>query len=289
MASSCLRSVLVGALSLTVLVMSAACGDEEDGAGPGGGLASSGCGGSASGGLQQAQTLSVRGETRTYELFVPDGAASALPLVFVFHGSGGTGKDQRASSYNLEAEAKGKAIFVYPDGMNRQWDLDRKADDNADIQFFDALVESISSKLCVDRARIFATGYSMGAYFTNQLGCRRGNVLRAIAAHAGGGPFGSDDEYDENGDLVCPQKAVPALISHGTSDMTVPLSEGKSSRDGWQKANTCASTTRPYAPSPCVALDGCARPVVYCEIPGLGHEVWPAGGAAATWRFFSSF
>lgn len=227
---------------------------------------------------------------RTYNLFVPDQHDGDLlfPLVFVLHGNGGDGAGMRRT-LDLESASGGNAIVVYPDGFGG-WDLESAADQNDDITFVKALVEAVSKTYCVDTTRIFATGYSNGGYFANQLGCKVGaSLFRGIASHSGGGPFGQNDEYDAQGNLVCPGKPVAALISHGADDTNVQLSEGQQSRDEWKRVNGCKDATKSFAPSPCVQFEGCAadRPVVYCEVPGLGHVVWPDSGAKATWRFLS--
>jgi polyhydroxybutyrate depolymerase len=56
----------------------------------------------------------------------------------------------------------------------------------------------------------------------------------------------------------------------------------------WKWANGCSAKSTATAPAPCVTYDGCKSPVVWCRIPGLGHEVWD-GGAKATWEFFARF
>lgn len=258
--------------------------------------ASQGCGRSdAPKGELEGQAVTVKGNARTYDAIVPDAhdGATALPLVFVFHGSGGDSAGIRRG-FDLEREAGGQAIFVYPnaDRASKMWDLESGADSNVDVQLFDAILEALSVSHCVDRRRVFATGYSAGGYFSNQLACRRGSVLRAIASHAGGGPFGQSGEYGDDGKLRCPERPIAALIAHGTDDTAVDLEEAKKSREHWRRVNGCASGGGvPREPSPCVSLASCAedRPVVYCEIPGLGHSVWPEGGAKATWDFFASF
>lgn len=262
--------------------------------------ASSGCGKTGAVlGLQSGQSIQVEGTKRTYELFVGSAhtGTAPLPLVFVLHGGGGTGDGIR-KSFDIESVANGKAIFVYPDATNKyenSWDLDDNADKNPDIKLFDALRESIAASYCVDSKRVFAWGSSAGAYMANQLGCRRGGELRAIAANSGGGPYGGDDKtdkYDDSGNFICPESPTAALIIHGAADDTVPLSEGKVSLAWWRKANACAAGNgTDYKPSPCKQLSGCnaARPVVYCEIPGMGHTIWPQHGTEVTWKFFASF
>jgi polyhydroxybutyrate depolymerase len=294
-----MRFALAGVLALFL-----ACGDDaspspfvagngdggSEGGGDGGpGDPTPGCGATgAATGYQQNQSVMAGGQTRRYQLFVPaahDGTKT-FPLVFVFHGDGGSGADMR-DYLPAEAASNDGGIFVYPDGP-AGWDLDSKAPANDDIAFFDAMVAKLSQSHCVDKQRIFATGYSRGGYFANQLGCRRGSVLRGVVSHAGGGPYGSNDEYDGNGDLVCPEPAVASLVLHGTSDGAVALTEGQSSRNHWRRVNGCSSSNAPQAPSPCVAYGSCTKPVLYCEIPGLGHTIW-SQGASATWAFIASF
>jgi len=42
-------------------------------------------------------------------------------------------------------------------------------------------------------------------------------------------------------------------------------------------------------PSPCVSYDACTAglPEIYCEIPGLGHQIWPSA-PKAVWDFAKS-
>ena len=249
--------------------------------------ASDGCNAESQGGVKEL-SIDVKGSKRTYVLSVPSGSKEPLPLVFAFHGSGGTGENLR-SYIGFKKIAEDKAIFVYPDGEGNQWDLDTPTASNKDVAFFDALTAEIQSKHCVDQKRVFATGFSNGAYFVNQLGCRRGSdVLRAIAPHAGGGPFGSGGDYDANGNLKCAGKPPAVMVFHGTDDGAVSLSEGEKSVQHWRTADGCSTQSAPRSPSPCIAYQSCKAPVVFCKLPGQGHDVW-SQGAQATWDFFSSF
>jgi polyhydroxybutyrate depolymerase len=74
----------------------------------------------------------------------------------------------------------------------------------------------------------------------------------------------------------------------GDADTAVPLSEGTKARDYWRRVNQCKATTKAYDPSPCVAYDGCARSEIWCQIPGMGHTIWPENGAKVTWAFLAS-
>ncbi|HMA97764.1 MAG TPA: Ricin and poly(3-hydroxybutyrate) depolymerase fusion [Polyangiaceae bacterium] len=241
-----------------------------------------GCGKAAQATGAQELTIPIAGTDRSYILFIPTNydSSKALPLVFAWHGLGGSGALAR-QYFGLERAASNQAILVYPSGLpttdgKTGWTLTQ---DGVDIQFFDALLVDISEKYCVDRARVFSTGHSFGAMMTNALGCFRGDVLRGVAPVAGMPPFGR---------ATC-SSPVAAWISHGENDATVDFTDGGiASRDFWIKLNGCSLETEPAAvdPSPCVAYEGCSEghPVHWC-VHQSNHN-WPSFAAAGIWAFF---
>ncbi len=284
-------------------------GSGQGGAGAGGAAGSSAAGASGSAGSGQSslacpglvmgptghltgQTLKVGALDRTYSLDVPAAfdPAKKIPVVFVFHGDGGDGEGIRGG-YNFGAVAGNDAIFVYPDATadsGKSFDISHV--NNLDLDFFDALNASLAQSYCVDPARVFAAGMSRGGYFANWLGCQRGDKLRAIAPHSGS--IYSDEanvQYTDEGSLVCPTPAPAAIVFHGESDNVVPFKDGQYGLLEWTVANTCGQSSKPFDPSPCVAYDGCKadHPVVWCAIPGLGHDIWQKA-TQATWNFFKS-
>lgn len=241
-----------------------------------------GCGKAAQATGAQELTIPIAGTDRSYILFIPTNydSSKALPLVFAWHGLGGSGALAR-QYFGLERAASNQAILVYPSGLpttdgKTGWTLTQ---DGVDIQFFDALLVDISEKYCVDRARVFSTGHSFGAMMTNALGCFRGDVLRGVAPVAGMPPFGR---------ATC-SSPVAAWIAHGENDTTVDFTDGGiASRDFWIKLNGCSLETEPAAvdPSPCVAYEGCSEghPVHWC-VHQSNHN-WPSFAAAGIWAFF---
>jgi polyhydroxybutyrate depolymerase len=243
-------------------------------------------------GYVATQSFTVLGKKRTYGLTVPDGYDSkrVYPLVFVLHGDGGNGAGIR-NTFRLEAESKSGAIFVYPDGTDQTWHLDEAGALKQDIAFVDGVVADLSSRLCVDKTRVSAVGFSRGAYFANMLACLSKSKLRSVVAHSGGGPYGVDGvgtQWDANGEVVCPAAPVAAMQIIGTADDL--FGDAKKARDYWRRKNDCKATSSAFAPSPCVTFDGCStgRAEVYCEIPNMGHAYWSAGATRATWAFIST-
>jgi len=116
----------------------------------------------------------------------PEGA----PVVFAFHGHGGNMRNA-ARSFHLETLWP-EAIVVYPQGLLTRsprdpqgkrpgWQGTPGSDDDRDLKFFDALLDTIKEKWKVDERRIYATGHSNGAVFTYLLWATRHDVLAAIA------------------------------------------------------------------------------------------------------------
>lgn len=259
-----------------------------------------GCGVSnAATGVLNAQTITVAGKARTYVLSVPKTYApgTPMPLVFAWHGMGGSGSMAR-SYFRLETAAGNGAIFVYPDGLpvgdgSTGWELTATG---IDVALFDALLAYVSDNYCIDRNRIFSTGHSFGGMFTNNLACHRGDILRAIAPVAGMPPFGRN--------VTCAGN-VAAWVIHGENDATVDFTSGGiGTRDFWIGKNGCSTTLEPVATSPagCVEYQGCQPdlPVAWC-VHTQGHN-WPTasgsgcgdGGVcfdagAAIWTFFTRF
>ena len=231
------------------------------------------------------QKIMAAGVARDYILSLPADydPNTQYPLVFAWHGRGGS-SGLAQLYFKVEEAAQGQAIFVYPDGLplaemqgQTGWDLDPN---NEDFALFDALLEEVQARLCVDPGRVFSTGHSFGGYMSNQIGCFRGDVVRAIGLVAGGGPYGGG----------CGGQ-VATWLAHGEDDMVVPFSEGESSRDHWTAANHCAATAEPVEPAPCSRFTGCddGLPVVWCAHaePALSGHGWPAWAGPAIWGFFA--
>ena len=149
--------------------------------------------------LAQQPTLEkwkVKGVERAALVFAPSvtGAASA-PLILVFHGHGG---NMRGAAANMRFQnAWPEAIVVYMQGLPTRtkidpagdkpgWEADPgSADHNRDVDFVDAVLGTLRQRFPVDDQRIYATGFSNGAFFSYALLAMRGGTLAAVAPVAG--------------------------------------------------------------------------------------------------------
>jgi len=228
--------------------------------------------------------LTVGGVQRRYLLNVPSGYDSmrAYPLVFGFHGATSSAERFQSNYYGgLDSAIGSDAVIVYGQAQGAEGATRWDNQGQTDLDYFDAVLSEVLGGLCIDTGRVFATGHSSGGFFTNRLGCERGDVLRAIAPLAGGGPFAFGGCTGQ----------VAAWIEHGDMDTVVNISSGEGSRDFWAGANHCdTGNSTAVSPDPCIAYAGCDEgyPVHWCVSAGGGHEPRPSLTGAGAWSFFQS-
>jgi poly(3-hydroxybutyrate) depolymerase len=163
-----------------------------------------------------------------------------------------------------------------------------------ELPYFRAVLAQVESKFCVDRARVFAGGYSSGAWEAITLGCGGANQIRGTTTLEGGwrndqpactGPVaalmvaGGIDGTNPIGPLVenMPYPAGGLTASQVNSTISDLDSNGSApARDAVLQRNHCVGTaTTPYDPKypDCVKYTGCPAeyPVVWCEIPMCAH------------------
>lgn len=238
------------------------------------------------------ESISIAGETRTYVQVVPStySAAQTYPLVLVMHGDTGDGPSMHGA-LPLENTSGQNAIVLYPTGKNNTWDLYTPASQDKDGMFLEQLVAAARSKFHIGDA--FAYGMSSGAFMANQMACRRPTLFKGIVSNSGGTPDEPRDSHGSwGGDFVkCngQTSGVAAMIIHGENDTTVPFPSGIHDANYWATVNGCGSDWTSASPSPCQARTGCPadKPVYYCAIPGMGHEIWSKAGTAI-WTFISA-
>jgi len=243
------------------------------------------------------RTITVGGVERHYVLDVPDELApgSPVPLLFDFHGIGHSGAGVWQVSEFRALAPRERFVTVYPDGLpisfsrgdrtfaGPGWEI-RTASPNRDLDFTLALLDALESEFCIDRARVYATGFSNGGYFSHVLGCTHADRFAAVAP-VGGGWLTWRCE---------PKRPVPVMIHHGREDRVIDVSEARRAADAWRAIDSCAPAapspaTSPGAGAACTTADACAAgvSVVYCE-GDFAHR-WPPDATERVWRFLSSY
>jgi polyhydroxybutyrate depolymerase len=145
-------------------------------------------------------TWTVDGTERQALVFVPAAASQEpSPVVFAFHGHGGR-MQNTARTFQLQKYWP-EAIVVYmqglptagrtdPEGKQPGWQHAQGDEQDRDLKFFDAVLETLKSKYKVDMHRIYATGHSNGGGFTYLLWGARPDLFAALAPCAAGGVRG---------------------------------------------------------------------------------------------------
>jgi len=230
---------------------------------------------------------------RQFYFALPSGydPTRAYPLVFAFHYLGGmastiAGNGYTGHYYGIQPLLP-NAIYVAPQGLTGpptdagpgQPGFPNTNDQ--DIAFTRAMVSWFEGNFCVDKARLFSTGFSYGGMMSHTIACEMPDVFRAVGIMSGI-LIGRASN--------CLGHGIAAWITHGESDTTLPYASGVSAKDRVVTLDHCGSTTHAVNPSPCMQYDGCdaANPVIWCSVPGEGHAI-PSFGASAIATFFAQF
>ena len=253
-------------------------------------------------------TIVTGGLIRYYQWTAPAGD-SPKPVLLVFHGLGGNADEIRASS-EMSTEGKNAGyVVVFPQAANeanRGWAMGCEGCTDGDVRgiddvaYVDAILDDLASRTPTDRTRVYAAGYSMGAWFTYALACQRSGMVKAIAPVGGLMPR-------PVAALCNPTEPIGALVIFGDNDQTQPyngtlgpfgLFGADSSAIFWSKANHCtvehpdedktfgSTRVRVMIHEAC---DG-GTTIERHRVIGLPH-VWPSGNYSATrevLRFFAA-
>lgn len=145
-------------------------------------------------GVQQ-RSWKVGDVERQALVYIPARAKEApAPLVFVFHGHGGSSQNAHRS-FAID-QVWPEAISVYPQGLKTPgkltdpegkrtgWQSARGDQEDRDLKFFDAILESLKKECKIDERRIYSTGHSNGGGFTYLLWAERGDLFAAMGPSA---------------------------------------------------------------------------------------------------------
>ena len=237
-----------------------------------------------------SHSINSGGQARSFLLYLPDNySGEPIPLVFSFHGSGGTPQNQVATTdFDTLADRYDYAV-VFPAGIftnsvtSQSWNanIDAGVDD---VQFVRDMIEDVASKINIDRSRIFTSGFSGGARMSSRLACELSDVLAAAGLVAG-------LQYPDG---CTPVRAIPLIVFHAMDDSVNQYAVSSNSRpywrmgvetalDKWRQANSCLLTNEKTQISGVVALftwSSCNRSgQIYFYQAEQGGHTWPGSSA----------
>ncbi len=219
------------------------------------------------------RTWTVQGVDREGLVHIPDAARTTpTPVVFVFHGHGGT-MAGASNSFRMHAHWP-EAISVYPQGLNTPgrltdpegkrsgWQSQAGAQEDRDLLLFDAVLASLRGEFNVDDRRIYATGHSNGGGFTYLLWRKRGDQLAAVAPSSASGPGA---QWSAQLAQLTPK---PVLHLAGEQDPLVKYEWQQRTMEQLRKVNGCDPEGKPWAPQCTQYTSANGPPVVTCIHPG---------------------
>ena len=174
------------------------------------------------------ESAAIGGRTREWLVHLPPNykAGQAMPLVVVYHGSGGNSDGAGIESgIGLDAVADRMGfIAVYPDGVDHAWGAgaDSAADEDGvdDVAFTAALVDELEQEYSIDNRHVVAVGFSNGAHMVHLLGCRLADRFTAVVPVSG--------TLVSSESASChPVRPITVVEFHGSADPIDPYGGGR--------------------------------------------------------------
>jgi polyhydroxybutyrate depolymerase len=154
-----------------------------------------------------------------------------IPVLFGYHGGGGSAAQMQAQTrLDSIADEFGFAL-VYVDAYDGFWvtpcpECDNEGrDPMEEIDYAYDLIRSLSRSHALDPDRVYATGFSMGGFFLNNVGCLPDLPFQGIA------PVAAGARRTMPGTCLSTlsRRRLPVLITNGMVDLSVPPEGG----DDW--------------------------------------------------------
>ncbi len=187
----------------------------------------------------------VGGVTRQATVYIPS-TSGYHPIVFGFHGKGGTGAGFGPKHCFFEQNWSG-AIVVYPTALkiNGETHWQGKVGQSIsgvqdmDLKFFDAMLSTFVDKYNANTSQVFCHGWSSGGEFIyNVLWTARGTKLKAISA--AGATLGTTSG----------KNVLRAMQVAGKSDPVVSFTRQQSTSQAICNLDKCSSTGSTWAIGP---------------------------------------
>jgi len=218
---------------------------------------------------QKTINITFDGVARNFIVYLPSGYNNSgkMPLIFAIHGGSGTPEGMiNIANFKTIAD-RDKVVLVYPEGVQKNWNDGRPTAPNQlginDVGFFNQMCDYMINNYSVDAKKIYATGISNGGFMSTRLGCELSNRIAAIAVNA------ATIEATTIAPNCKPNRPVPALYIHGTTDPLVPFLGGQITAGG-----TAGGTILSHFQviEKWVALNGCNSTPTITDLPDISND-----------------
>ena len=185
---------------------------------------------------------------REIYLYKPTNITSSLnaPVLFSFHGGGGTALGNYAYSGFHQIADSEKFYVVYPQGQFFQdknstgWIFNNNNNISDDLFFMNQVIDWVDTNYDINLDRIYSSGFSVGAIMSYDLACKLSNKIAAVAPVGG---TMSTDTFN-----TCrPEKSKSVVHIHGLNDRILDpngnqyIKSVNQSIEFWANFNQCTS------------------------------------------------
>ena len=172
----------------------------------------------ATGTTVYAASLTVGGQTRSYDVMRPNPARSGAPVLILLTALN-TSPETMANLTEVTNFVATQGFWaVLPAPNNGQWHDDASYQPDDDVNFVSAVIDALVAQ-GVDATRIYAAGYSDGGFMTDRLACELSNKIAAFGIDAA--------TLIKTAPTYCkPAVQRPKLVIMGTADNVVSYDGG---------------------------------------------------------------
>ena len=186
----------------------------------------------------KAVNITVNGQQRSYNVYAPKNLGENRPLLIFCHGynqdanwiQNNEFRDNDRPERNINIEAvcdTAKFVVVFPNGIDRAWDLGG----DRDINFVKAIIEKMVTQYKIDRNRVYMGGFSMGGMLTYHAMTKIPNLIAAFISCSGPQVVSVSSSV----------RPLPLLHIQGTADN---FSGVQPALNVWIKHNGCPTTDK---------------------------------------------
>lgn len=166
--------------------------------------------------------INVGGVVRDIIVTAPSGLNKPA-LVIVMHGMNGWHKGHQESTKFDQVAEREKFVVVYPNGIDGAWDISG----NRDINFIEAIIDTMAQRYDVDRSRVYCTGWSMGGMMSYHLACNIPEKIAAIGPTSGysmwGAPKCDNSRKDSDSIIISAILLMPLYLLRNLTDLSYSL------------------------------------------------------------------
>lgn len=200
------------------------------------------------------RTVTIGGESYTYQLFVPASLAGKkdVPVIVFLHGIGQRGEGGflpaggAAGGFVRQYLEQVPAVVLLPQCRKGRYWHDEEME-----RMVLAELEQTAAEFSADTKRLYLAGVSMGGFGAWHLAAGHQGKFAALAVICGGSTLTSGDRFTPVARKI---GRTPVWVFHGSDDRVVPVTESR----GMVEALKRVEGSR----------------VRYSEYEGVGHNVW---------------